>query len=109
MTKLIRFNTAYGCAQVTDDGADLKKPSEIVIELVDLWIDFTYPLAVSASFRYGNPAGFTRLVLFECIKQGYLTIYKDPALYGIWGHGIDDLFLEAAELKDGRVELSIGS
>ena len=44
------------------------------------------------------------------IAREYQEIYRRPAKYGIWGHGLSDLYFERVTVaKDGAVELAVGS
>ena len=44
------------------------------------------------------------------VAKEYERIYKNHQDFGIWGHGIRDLFFEAMDInEDGYVELHIGS
>ena len=89
-------------------------PDELLIKEEKITILFTYPLSIKVKFEFENKGGFTRLDLFRCIYEGYKKIYdeeeeevgdpgtydrlynrrKSNGKYGIWGHYIDDLFLE---------------
>jgi len=82
-------------------------------------------------FDYENKGGFTRIDLFRCIYEGYKKIYDEEeqevgdlgiyenlynrkesdGKYGIWGHYLDDLFLEGVfyNLDLNLVTLFIGS
>lgn len=108
----------------------LIKPDEVVITETKINIKFEYPLTNPVTLSFVNPGGFTRFDFFRCVYEGYLNIYKeeesadeDPGMvpgmlnrarsdgpHGIWGHVIEDLFLEGVEDKgDGNFELFIGS
>lgn len=99
----------FGCVRVMDSLNELKDPQTIVVPLDAVNIEFDYPLHRSASFQHHTRGGFTRLGLFKRIRDDYRKIYKTPLEYGIWGHGIDDLFLEGATLDGNRLTLSMGS
>lgn len=92
----------------------LVEPDELIIKEEKITILFTYPLSVKVKFEFENKDGFTRLDLFRCIYEGYKKIYdeeeeevgdpgtydrlynrgKSHGKYGIWGHYMDDLYLE---------------
>jgi hypothetical protein len=96
-------------------------------QALSLTID--YPLASPAivPITTEDPKGFTLLILFTKIVEEYTKIYEEEGAapkpvgnlynrpsthgkYGIWGHAMEDLFLEGAEItKGGKVRLSMGS
>jgi len=44
------------------------------------------------------------------LAKAYKKIYKTPAVYGIYGHGIEDLFFEGIKINPtGPCELIVGS
>lgn len=109
---------------------ELIHPDTIVITRDNITITFDYPLSTSAKLTFTKLGGFSRFDFFCCIYEGYKTIYDqeedvdgDPGLipgmlnrmssngpYGIWGHVMGDLYLEAVIDKgDGDYELGIGS
>jgi len=82
----------------------------------DLLVTIDYPLdpgvqvKVSAEEIGGRRevASMGRFLL--AVAKIYQGIYKKPKKYGIWGHGIDDLYFERVTVsKHGVVELGIGS
>jgi hypothetical protein len=109
----------------------IKNPDEIVIPLKEIKIKYTYPLSNPVVFTYQSEDGFTRLMLINNICETYKNIYKleeeisdapgrawegslnrgtSDGPYGIWGHDIDDLSLDAMyQLNNGMFELSISS
>jgi len=111
MSKSIQFQDRIDKTTmlVLDDPDDLAYPNDLVINYPKIVIHYDYPLDIDAEFPYRNPSGFTRLSLFMCILDGYQTIYEHPEKYGVWGHGLDDLFLEGAVVNGDQVELQIGS
>ena len=122
------------CVQVSDypDRSEMGviDPDEKVTNLEKLDIMFDYPLTTPVVISFSNAGGFTRMDLFRVIYEGYKSIYdrEDAACgktdmipgmlnrqtsdgpFGIWGHVMEDLFLEAVYIfDDGNVTLSIGS
>lgn len=105
----------------------IKNPDEIVIPLKEIKIKYTYPLSNPVVFTYQSEDGFTRLMLINNICETYKNIYKlegDPGRawegsfnrgtsygpYGIWGHDIEDLSLDAMyQLNNGMFQLGISS
>ena len=111
---------------------ELLNPTEYVTKLQTLSLVIDYPLtnAAKVTLSVTDPKGFTRLALFTQIVAAYKKIYKeenqgskDPeptgnlynrprtnGKYGIWGHVMEDLFLEGADVsKTGKVKLYMGS
>lgn len=103
---------------------------EIVVESPKITIVFSYPLKDSFEFEFENDGSFTRKDFWRVVHEGYLKIYEEedaavgptgnmtPMLnratsdgpYGIWGHHIDDLYLEGVrEISSNKFELSMGS
>jgi len=109
----------------------LIKPNEIIIKDEKITIQFTYPLSVEILSEYEQEGGFSRLDLFRYIYEEYKKIYYeegeqvgDPGTYerlynrktsngryGIWGHYLEDLYLEFIRYDDKLkiVHLAIGS
>ena len=48
---------------------------------------------------YHSIGGFSKLLLAQCIYEGYCVIYEEEDLekYGVWGHEMGDLSLICAE------------
>lgn len=100
-----------------------------VIPATEISVDFTYPLTNPASFVIQGP--FTLSTLKEKIMEIYELIYKKEeqtatggigfidgtynrkktfGKYGIWGHGLGDLFLEQMyRIENNRYGLHVGS
>ena len=106
-------------------------PDEIIIPDEKITIRITYPLSVEILHEYEQKNGFSRRDLFRLIYEAYKKIYEeeekqagDPGIYetlynrkksdgpyGIWGHYLDDLYLEFIRYdpKTKTVNLAIGS
>lgn len=118
---------SYPCARVAEFGevelVDAKKP---VTKRKQITIQFDYPLHKPTSLVFKSKRGFTLKDLFRCVYVGYNKIYREEGVapmipgmynrqtsngkYGIWGHIMEDLYLEGMrEVKPGKFELSIGS
>jgi len=120
-----------GClSKEIDDLIDAKK---IVIEKPKITIQFIYPLKNPVAFDYESPQGFSRRKILECIHDGYSKIYDDEektgkieprpegypidnrprsdGKYGIWGHYINQLFIEhlTFDVQSGILHLDMGS
>ncbi len=97
-----------------------------VTDLRKIAIEFDYPIRKPAVMEFESENGFMLLDLYRCIYDGYRKIYaseEDPETngillnrasssgpYEIWGHYIDDLFLEGiTEIAPGHFSLQIGS
>lgn len=109
---------------------ELIDPDTIVISRDKITITFSYPLERETKLTFTNPGGFSRYDFFRCVYEGYKNIYaqeeavagnpgnipgmlnraRSDGPYGIWGHVMEDLFLEGITDKgDGNYELVIGS
>lgn len=103
---------------------------EIVTDSPEITIVFSYPLKSKFELKFTNDGNFTRKDFWRAVYEGYLKIYgeEDTAVgptdnipgmcnrapsegpYGIWGHHIDDLYLEGVrEISSNKFELSMGS
>ena len=89
-------------------------PDEIIIPDEKITLRINYPLSVEVLHEYEQKGGFSRKDLFRLIYEEYKKIYDeeekqvgDPGTYkrlynrresngpyGIWGHYLDDLYLE---------------
>ena len=112
------------------------KPEDIVggntqvTELERISITFGYPLSQPTTLEFFNPGGFTCYDFYKAVYEGYVTIYAEeeqavgnpgyiPGMlnrsvsqgpHGIWGHDMEDLFLEGfREATPGCFVLSMGS
>lgn len=102
----------------------------LVTERTTIQINFDYPLSRPVCLEFSNPHGFTCYDFFKAVYDGYSKIYReedaqegDPGMvdgmfnrnssegaYGIWGHYMEDLFLEGfREVEPGVYNLGIGS
>lgn len=106
-------------------------PDEIIIPDEKITLRITYPLSVKLIYEYEQKGGFSRKDLFRIIYEAYKKIYdeeqeqvgdpgtyerlynrrKSDGPYGIWGHYLDDLYLEFIRYdpKTKTVNLAIGS
>ena len=101
-----------------------------VTNLERIWITFDYPLSQPSTRQFFNEGGWTLYDFYRAVYEGYVKIYAeeegaagDPGLipgmlnrarsegpHGIWGHGIEDLFLEGyQEVAPGEFKLGMGS
>eukprot|EP00918_Siedleckia_nematoides_P082768 GHVU01181408.1.p1 GENE.GHVU01181408.1~~GHVU01181408.1.p1 ORF type:complete len:142 (+),score=15.98 GHVU01181408.1:621-1046(+) len=96
----------------------LIQPNEVVIPRPSAIVEFDYPLSDAFEFEVrakDESAGITINELLDFICRTYDRIYReydeDDSPYGIWGHGIGDLFIERIvyDPKRGTVDLFIGS
>lgn len=117
---------------------NLYNPKEIVIPQQKINIVFRYPFEKEFVFEFkaNTSEGFTKEYLIDCICNQYEKMYKEEneatpptsmeermkrgglvnresteGPYGIWGHDIEDLYLEGIEYneKTNTVHLFIGS
>lgn len=120
------------------DQFNLESPNEIVIPEQKISIAIDYPVRDRYTFDFdaNTEQGFTREFLIDCICSQYKKIYEEENAvckvssidermrmgglinrestdgpYGIWGHDIDDLYLEGItyHASTKMVILSIGS
>ena len=106
-------------ASPSRDIAAQRNPNDIVINMKEIKVKYTYPLTHSEilTFNADNDTAFTRSELARKICEGYKFIYdtehaavSDPGHlpgmlnrkrsqgpYGIWGHDIGDLDLHTVE------------
>lgn len=71
-----------------------------------------YPLTNGASFKINTgKKGMSLTDLVRRIKKTYCKIYDGPNKYAIWGHRIEDLYLEKIIInhKKRTVMLEMGS
>ena len=129
-------NGELGTPKVSDYGSEyerntLVKPDELAIKEDKITIEFSYPLSVKVYFKFEKEGGFTNMDILRCVYEGYTKIYDeeeaeagDPGIYerlynrrpshgkyGIWGHYMNDLFLEIIfyNPKEKLCTLAIGS
>lgn len=102
----------------------------VVTNLERISITFDYPLSQPTTREFFNPGGFTCYDFFRAVYEGYAKIYAEeeqavgnpghiPGMlnrsvsqgpHGIWGHDMEDLFLEGfREATPGCFVLSMGS
>lgn len=120
------------------DQFNLESPDEIVIPEQNIYIAIDYPVRDTYTFHFvaNTEKGFTREFLIDCICTQYEKIYVEENAvckvssieermrkgglinrestngpYGIWGHDIEDLYLEGInyDANTQMVTLSIGS
>ncbi len=119
----IDVNVHLGSRQDLDRLVDVRKAVPV---------EFSYPLAKPHIAELTAERPWTANVLIDAIAKHYAEIYKEEAetatlptepapgaalmnrpmtdgKYGIWGHTLDDLFLEGMELRDGVWHLEMGS
>lgn len=110
--------------------ATLIDGDEIVVEASSITIVFSYPLSREVEFTFENNRPYTRKDFWRVVYEGYKRIYREeddaegstdnlPGMlnrgfsegpYGIWGHHIDDLYLEGVkEISPNKFELCMGS
>lgn len=96
--------------RVADIGRPFKFKNLSPNETFSLTIN--YPVEGSIDFKFNTgPEGMSYPELVSKIGKCYKTIYKNPEKYGVWGHGIGDLFLEQihVDYKNNTVKLYVGS
>lgn len=110
--------------------AKVEQPDAVFDNASTIEVEFEYPLAKPARVIFKAANGFSRQTFFNEVRETYRHIYKQEALttkiapdmlpglgnrnttdgkYGIWGHVLDDLYLEGAQKRDGVWHLGMGS
>jgi hypothetical protein len=86
-----------------------------LLEARPLRITLTYPMEKPYVVSIGGETGETGErslwlggVLWH-VAKGYEEVYKDPEKYGVWGHGLSDLYLEGLIIDGDTAELLVGS
>ncbi len=92
---------------------EFKKGSTVVDPLPTIRVKFDYPLKYPIIAEFTRPQGWSITDFIEVIATKYKEIYEEEDItgeYGIWGHGIGDLWLEGfSKGEDGVYQLDIGS
>ncbi len=100
-----------------DSLAELWEPSEILVSADNTWLLVDYPIERSWLLPL-RPGPLTSADLVEIVRATYQAIYledsRDESVWGVYGHSLDMLVLEYAQLAvdpDNRtiVVLGIGS
>ncbi len=88
------------------DGDDINLPPK---QTFKLFID--YPLHNKAQFDLNTGNGMGFLGIIKQISKAYKKVYSAPGKYGIWGHCIEDLVVEAiyVDYDKKEIKLSMGS
>jgi len=125
-TQLTSFQVAE-FPDVAEGAKELIGANKKITSRQRIRIKFDYPLKNATILTFRSKNGFTLKNFFQCVFMGYTRIYKDeganpgmiPGMlnrassngkYGIWGHVMEDLYLEGAtEVRPGKFELSMGS
>jgi hypothetical protein len=76
-----------------------------------IWIKFDYPLNCAVTRSFYSKNGFSCQMVLNRIRKTYSEIFRSPAKYGVYGHGIGDLFLEGVRRvrKPSRFVLDVSS
>lgn len=83
--------------------------SKVLINDEKIFIHFVYPIGREVMIMFESKTGFTKRDIFNCVRIGYEQIYDNADFYEVWGHSIDDLYLEGCTYKKGVLRLSMGS
>lgn len=95
--------------QVVGDPKEIINPDEVVIPDQEFSLQLSYPLNGVYTFHCCLNGPMTRLAVFNIISKWYHHIYESPALFGVWGHVIDDLVIEQCTYEDSTLTLYVGS
>lgn len=89
---------------------EIYKGGEVVYQGEVKEILISYPLLNGLVFPIpGTRYYWTREQMYELIRAAYALVYTAPDHFGVWGHGMCDLFIEGVNVRDGRISLIIGS
>lgn len=78
----------------------------------DFELMLNYPLSKEFSFTIKTgKKGLDFQGLLKKIGQTYVKVYSNTKKYGVWGHGIEDLFIEAIHVdhEKNKIKVSMGS
>lgn len=90
-----------------EDKIIFEPKKDIKIDNVEYTVYLCYPLNVALECKF---KAFSLFSIIKNIKTIYKKIYKDPKIYGIWGHSIGDLTITAIDIKEGNIlEINIDS
>lgn len=94
---------------LVNDDDSLRKIIKAFRHLISGSCTINYPLSTPFEFKISSIMSVGEL-LWE-VSNKYKEVYNEPNnKYGIWGHGIGDLFIEGVVIKDGGIiELQMGS
>lgn len=100
------LNTEYGYRLIDGDKFVTRKHT--------LEFRYDYPLERSVRFTHIRKGGWRKKDIIRTIQQDYKHIYKEDGkcvdgVYGVWGHDIGDLMIEAFDIKGNIVYPHIGS
>ncbi len=126
----------HGCPRVIDyEDVGLREKlidaDAIMIQDTKISISFTYPLSVEVMVECEKEGGFSRMDLFKLIYENYKMFYEeentevgDPGIYGklynrkksegkygIWGHYLEELYIESLsyDAENKILHMDIGS
>lgn len=88
-----------------------KDGSKLFTRLQTIRVELNYPMFYPVVLEYKSRRGFTRQKFLNVVRACYSYAYRHPALYGIWRHGIGDLYLEDVRRvgKSNLFRLTVGS
>ena len=102
-------------------------PNKKITKSKKIMIYFNYPLTNPTILTFKNNKGFSRMDIFKAIYEGYTHIYNleektcgptgnipgnrklSIGQFGIWGHHIDQLFIEGFDIDNENIKLHMGS
>jgi len=95
---------------ISDFQEELASINKRMTSLETICIRFDYPLSKRVLMKFTHAGGFTRKDFYQAVYEGYTRIYEEPEKHGIWGHAMEDLYLEGVEeAAPGKYRLIVGS
>lgn len=92
-----------------DNGVEIF--SDDLVPGMTLSLDVDYPLSVTSSINIEVTENTNVSTIISKIADEYRRIYENPKEYGIWGHGLGDLWIEELTLDTDakKINLYVGS
>jgi hypothetical protein len=81
--------------------------SKLVTTAEKICFKLDYPVRTPLLVTATSKGGFTLKAFARVVLRGYKKIYKEPNKYGVWGHGLADLYLEGIKRIKRQGSLSV--
>lgn len=88
-----------------DNGVEIF--SNELVSGMKLSLDIFYPLSVKHSINIDIVDDTNVSTIISKIVLEYRKIYKNPEKYGVWGHGLGDLWIESLTLDTDAKKLNL--
>lgn len=108
--KLLDKNTIINISSWNEDNG-VEIFSDDLVPGMTLSLEINYPLSVPSSINIEVTEDTSVSTIISRIADKYRRIYKNPKEYGIWGHGLGDLWIEGLTLDTDakKINLYVGS